>query len=137
MYGYNPNMNVNPYMNAYQPQAYQQQPRQEVVKVNGENGARAFPIGPNSSAILLDESGKLIWLVTTDGAGYKTVMPYDITQHQEAPAPDFSSLEQRIERLEGIINANTADTSTAWTAVKPTFRKNTESVADRKDSEES
>ena len=85
MYGdalYNPM--INPYMqqNLQQNPYQQQQPRQEVVKVNGENGARAFPIGANSSAILLDESGKLIWLVTTDGAGYKTVSPYDITPHQ-------------------------------------------------------
>ena len=120
MYGnplYNPM--INPYMQQNIPQnPYQQQPRQEVVKVNGENGARAFPIGANSSAILLDESGKLIWLVTTDGAGYKTVMPYDITQHQVAPAPDFQTLDQRISRLEGIINEFTGDSSTTAT-VKP------------------
>ena len=113
MYGYNPmNMNANPYINAYQPAAYQQQPKQEVVKVSGENGARAYPIGPNSSALLLDESGVMIWLVTTDGAGWKTVTAYDITPHQAAPAPDYNTLEQRITRLEGmIINANTSDTT--------------------------
>ena len=129
MYGdalYNPM--INPYMQAgMQQNSYQQQPRQEVVKVNGENGARAFPIGANSSALLLDTSGVIIWLVTTDGAGYKTVMPYDITPHQEAPKPDYSTLEQRIERLEGLINANATDTSTAWTessAVKSEFRAN-------------
>lgn len=131
MYGdalYNPM--INPYMqqNLQQNPYQQQQPRQEVVKVNGENGARAFPIGANSSAILLDESGKLIWLVTTDGAGYKTVSPYDITPHQVAPAPDYSTLEQRIERLEGMImNGTTTDTSTAWnesSAVKSEFRAN-------------
>ena len=58
MYGdalYNPY--INPYA-GYQQNPYQQQPKQEVVKVNGENGARAFPIGANSSAILLDESGQ-------------------------------------------------------------------------------
>ena len=88
MYGdalYNPY--INPYA-GYQQNPYQQQPKQEVVKVNGENGARAFPIGANSSAILLDESGQLVWLVTTDGAGYKTVMPYDISPHQSAPPFD-------------------------------------------------
>lgn len=106
------NQHLNPYMQ-YGQNPYQQQPKQDVVKVNGENGARAFPIGANSSALLLDESGEIVWLVVTDGAGYKTVMPYDITPHKVAPAPDYSTLEQRIERLEGLINANTADTSTA------------------------
>ena len=134
MYGdalYNPM--INPYMqaNLQQNPYQQQQPRQEVVKVNGEGGARAFPIGANSSAILLDESGTLIWLVTTDGAGYKTVSPYDITPHQVAPAPDYSTLEQRIERLEGmIINGSSSDTTAAWTessAIKPEFRSNQKS----------
>ena len=86
----------NPYQ--FQPQSTQ------VVKVNGLNGANAFAIGPNSSALLLDESGTLVWLVTTDGAGYKTVSPYDITPHKEPAAPDYGSLEQRLTKLEGIIN---------------------------------
>lgn len=138
---YNPM--INPYIQSnMQQNPYQQQPRQEVVKVNGENGARAFPIGANSSAILLDESGKLIWLVTTDGAGYKTVSPYDITPHQVAPAPDYSTLEQRIERLEGMIinGSNTADSSTAWNtgyAVKSDFCTNTKPGSDNKNGQKS
>ena len=106
------NQHLNPYMQ-YGQNPYQQQPKQDVIKVNGENGARAFPIGANSSALLLDESGEIVWLVVTDGAGYKTVMPYDITQHQVAPAPDFQTLDQRISRLEGIINEFTGDTTAA------------------------
>ena len=111
---YNPN--INPYA-GYQQNPYQQQPKQEVVKVNGENGARTYALGANSSALLLDESGLLVWLVTTDGAGYKTVSAYDITPHQVAPAPDFGSLESRIKRLEEIINGS-AD-STAARKSKP------------------
>lgn len=140
MYGYSPNMNINPYLNAFQPTAYQQQPKQEVVKVNGENGARAYPIGPNSSALLLDESGVMIWLVTSDGAGYKTVSPYDITPHQAAPAPDYNTLEQRITRLEGLINGNTSNSATAWStghAVKSDFSTSEKSCSDSKNGEKS
>lgn len=106
MYDYN-NPLYNPMINPYfTPQGQiAQQPRREVVKVNGENGARAFPMGANSSALLLDENGVIVWLVTTDGAGYKTVAPFDITPHQAAPAPDFGSLDARITRLEEKINA--------------------------------
>ena len=110
----------NPYYNPYfqmpqapAPQIQPQPQRQEVTKVNGENGARAYSIGPDSSALLLDSSGLLVWLVTTDGAGYKSVAPYDISPHQEAPAPDFSTLEQRISRLEVIINEYSSDSTTA------------------------
>ena len=68
---------INPYgfmQQQYQaPQIQQPAAQQQVVRVNGENGARSYQIGPNSSAILLDESGLMVWLVTSDGAGYKTV----------------------------------------------------------------
>ena len=130
MYG-NPYMqNFNPYQQLQMQQAQPQQAQQEVVKVNGEPGARAYPMGANSSALLLDSSGLLVWLVTTDGAGYKTVSAYDITPHQEAPAPDYSSLEQRISRLEGMIHESTSNTSAARHesyAVKSEFSTNSES----------
>ena len=108
-----------PYMNPYimQPQQPIIQPSQ-VVRVNGENGARSFQIGANSSALLLDESGLLVWLVTSDGAGYKTVSAYDITPHKNTQAPDFGTLEQRIARLEAIINDST-DSTTARRRTKP------------------
>lgn len=106
----------NPYMNPYGfAQPYQNpiaQPQQQVTKVNGENGAKAYQIGANSSALLLDESGLMIWLVTSDGAGYKTVTAYDIKPHQETPKPDYGSLENRIQRLEEIVNGNARNTST-------------------------
>ena len=100
----------NQFMNPYAGMLQQyQQPSvvapQQVVRVSGEPGARAYQIGANSSALLLDESGQIVWLVTSDGAGYKTVSPYDISPHQEAPAPDYGTLESRIKRLEEIVNA--------------------------------
>lgn len=119
MNGYqNPFLNpINPYGFMQQPQIQQQQPSTQVVRVNGENGARAFQLGPNSSALLLDESGVMVWLVTSDGAGYKSVSAYDITPHQSAPAPDYGSLESRIQsiekRLEEMNNGNTKRTAPA------------------------
>ena len=101
---------INPYgMNTMQPMPYMQsvQPQQQVVRVNGENGARSYQLGANSSAMLLDESGLMVWLITSDGAGYKTVTPYDITPHQEVPKADYGTLESRIQRLEEIVNGNT------------------------------
>ena len=111
------------FQNPYNPYGFQQmqQPMirpSQVVKVNGENGARAYQIGANSSALLLDESGLIVWLCTTDGAGYKTVSAYDITPHQAAPAPDFGSLESRIKRLEELVNAS-ADTTATRKRSKP------------------
>ena len=106
---FNPYWFMNPYQQQMQPT--QLQPPVQVVKVNGENGAKAYSIGANSSALLLDESGLMVWLVTSDGAGYKTVSAYDIKPHQEQPKPDFGSLESRIERLEMIVNGNARNPS--------------------------
>ena len=91
-------------MNPYQGMAAAAAPQMQVTKVNGEGGANAFSMGPNSSAILLDASGTMIWAVTTDGAGYKTVMPYDIIPHKSQETVTFEGLESRIKRLEDMIN---------------------------------
>ena len=112
----------NPFINPYgfgqqvpqqiqQPVFQQAMQQTQVVRVNGENGARAYQIGPNSSALLLDESGMMVWAVTSDGAGYKTVAAYDIVPHQATPAPDYGSLENRIQKLEDIVNGNAGNTS--------------------------
>lgn len=90
---------------AFSPWGQAQSPqRMEIVRVNGENGARAYQMPPSSNALLLDEANPLVWLVQTDGAGYKTVTPYTITPYQAAPAPDLGSLEARISRLEAMLN---------------------------------
>ena len=105
----------NPYLNPYGFQQFQtpvfQPPAQQVTKVTGENGARAYQIGPNGSALLLDESGLMVWLVTSDGAGYKTVAAYDIAPHKTESVAQYDSLESRIKRLEDVVNEYTADTS--------------------------
>lgn len=77
---------------------------QQVVKVNGENGARAYQLPANSSALLLDETAPLVWLKQTDGAGYPTITPYKIEPYVPEPEPDFRTLETRIAKLEELIN---------------------------------
>lgn len=110
MYGYNgqfmnmPNGFANPYQSRYNAPQGDFVARQEIIRVNGENGARAFNLPPNSSVLLLDETAPLIWLAQTDGAGYKTVTPYSITPYQAETTPDYSTLEARIKRLEDAIN---------------------------------
>ena len=105
MYQQNPYaayMGAQAAMNPYQMAAGAQQ--MQVIKVNGAGGANAYNMGPNSSALLLDTSGTMIWAVTTDGAGYKTVVPYDISQHRDPEQIAVKSLEDRIKRLEELIN---------------------------------
>lgn len=108
------------FMPQYQPWGQNLQ-RQEIVKVNGQNGAKAFQMAPNSSALLLDESAPIIWLVQTDGAGYKTEVPYSITPYQAQIEPDINSLEERIRRLEDMINDKKSDSGSTKRNKQSTF----------------
>lgn len=78
--------------------------QQQICRVNGENGARAYQMAPNSSALLLDENAPIVWLAQTDGAGYKTVAAYEIKPYEPKPAPDLDDIVTRLTRLEEKIN---------------------------------
>lgn len=81
--------------------------RQEVIRVNGENGAKAYNMPPNSSVLLLDEHDPVVWLKTTDGAGYPTITGYQITPmltQAEKDANTIAALEDRINKLERKLN---------------------------------
>ena len=81
----------------------------QITRVNGRNGAEAFRLAPNSSILLMDENDPIVWLKQTDGAGYATVTPYTVTPYQAAAPVDVSSLENRVKRLEEILNAKSDD----------------------------
>lgn len=91
--------NYNPYQFQYQ--------KTEVVRVNGRNGAEAYQLAPNSSILLLDESSPIVWLKTTDGAGYPTLTPYKIEPFIEQNT-SLQSLESRIARIEEMLNESNA-----------------------------
>ena len=100
-YPYNNPYTYNPYQSQISPMMAQ---HMEIIKVSGENGAKAYQMAPNSSMLLLDETAPLVWLKTTDGAGYPTVTPYSITPYQPEKPVDTKSLEERVTRLEEVLN---------------------------------
>ena len=87
-------------------------PHYEIIRVNGEAGAKSFQMAPNSTQFLLDASTQnLIWVVQTDGAGYLTATPWDVFPHQVQQPVDVNSLEQRVRNLEDMYAAiNTGST---------------------------
>ena len=86
------------------PQA-QQQMQRHVTKVNGRPGADSFNMPPDSDDILLDMNEPIIYFVQTDGAGYKTVTPYDISPHKEVSQTDIlKDFDSRIKKLEEAMN---------------------------------
>lgn len=92
----------NPYINRYNAMTAQQFPKHEIIHVNGENGARALQMAPNSETIVMDDTAPMVWLCQTDGAGYKTVRPFDISPHKAAPQVDLADIDARLKRLEEI-----------------------------------
>lgn len=84
----NPYLSQNPYQPVMPSQSMQQyqQPFNGIVKVNGRDSAMQYQLPPNSTSIpLIDSSfdGKkgIFYVVSTDGAGTKTIEPFDFYPH--------------------------------------------------------
>ena len=89
------------------------------VKVNGRAGAESFQMPPNSDALLLDVNEPIVWSVVTDGAGYKTIEPFDISKHKEVKQEDvLKSLDDRISKLEEAMRNGKSNSSNVNTKSK-------------------
>lgn len=111
MYNYNPyngsygsfNTNMNNYIPNVQ-NSLQRQIQGDILKVSGINGVNALNLAPNTSVLALDETAPIVWLISADGAGYKTPTPYDITPHKDEQKLKANDIETRLSRLEQIVN---------------------------------
>lgn len=100
------------------PMAYQQQPMgyqqpvNGVVKVRGRESALQYQLPPNSmSPALFDANGRTFYIVSTDGAGTKTVEAFDYLPHVEEPQQlarsgyvgraEFDALAARVNEMAG------------------------------------
>lgn len=90
-----------------------QPPKREIVKVNGEEGVKAYSLAPNSSDLLLDMNDPIVWVVQTDGAGYKTYQPFNITPFVPDPPvkesdmnAKLTAIDERLKMLEERIRDN-------------------------------
>ena len=117
--GYNPMSYYNPQQSYAQPQPQQMQPSSSIVWVQGEAGAKAYPIAPGTTMLLMDSEGECFYIKSTDPSG----MPLPLkTYHYEevinqrsensyaqpqltfnpdefAKKEDFQRLEKRIDEL--------------------------------------
>lgn len=111
---FNTNNNNNNNMLPSQMMGTQYLPRMQVIKVNGEAGARNLRMAPNSSALVLDETAPIVWYAQTDGTGYLTVTPFDINPHQAAQPINLNALTERVAKLEeAMANVQQSNTGTA------------------------
>lgn len=90
-------VNVNPmgYPQAPVPGAvpgtWQQQPQQpqgqQLIRVTGIEGAKAYQMGPNSVVPLFDADNDLMYVKSTDGAGFPTIRTFAFTPVEQATSP--------------------------------------------------
>lgn len=76
------------------------QNNQEIIRVHGEEGAKAFGLGPNSSVLLMDETDNIVWAKVTDGAGYATLRGFRITPIETTVAAAPSESVQYVSTKE-------------------------------------
>ena len=74
-YALNSPMNPsNPYMNNYN--ALQNQMVNNLIRVTGMDGAKAYQMQPNSTVALFDSSEDIMYIKSTDGAGFPTIRTF-------------------------------------------------------------
>lgn len=86
----------NPYGNTVFPMAFQpfnqpQNPQQNMqqtpgatlIKVSGMEGAKAFQMPPNAAVALFHESEDIMYVKTTDGAGFPTIHTFRFEPYEE------------------------------------------------------
>ena len=83
-------------------------PRQ-LIRVSGMDGAKAFQMAPNEVVALFDEGDDVLYVKSTDGAGFPTVRRFRFHEEAEAApaaqAPQSTDYVTRaeFEELKGMI----------------------------------
>lgn len=104
-YGLN---NFNPYQNPIsQNNSFTTQVQQNnLIRVTGIDGAKAYQMSPNSSVALFDSDSDIMYVKTTDGAGFPTIRTFrfepveDVPKVQDAyiTRDEFDALKQEVEK---------------------------------------
>lgn len=106
-------MAYNPWM--YYPtapiQSQSSQPINGLVAVTGIDGAKAYQLPPNSSMPLFDANDDVLYLKTTDGAGFPTIRIFDFEEREQkqpahaqseyVPRSEFDALVEKVNGLFG------------------------------------
>lgn len=85
--------------------------------VSGIEGARSYPVPPNTEMILCDDTSDVIYDVVVDNAGKRTITALDVKVHEEAPPVDMSKFatKEDIIKLREELLKNTQHTNVAPT----------------------
>jgi len=87
------------YYSNYYPQY--QQPQQNLIWVQGMEGAKAYPVGAGNSVLLMDSDNQYLYIKSADNTGMPTLKVYEYKEITEEPA-DMSRYVTREELEEAI-----------------------------------
>ena len=104
---FNP-INNSPYMmNNYNPQTwYTPTPNQSLIRVTGIDGAKAYQMNPNSVVPLFDSDNDIMYIKSTDGAGFPTIEAFRFEAYEPTQQPTQNDYVTRAEfnELKGMID---------------------------------
>lgn len=89
----------------------QQQTAPGLIQVTGLEGAKAYPMTPNTEVALFDGNRDVFYIKRTDAGGYPTIVAYEFKPLQEAaPAqqPEYVT-RQEFEELRALITEKKED----------------------------
>lgn len=108
-------------MQQYQQRAQMQQPGMQLIRVTGMDGAKAYQMPPNSVVPLFDADNDVMYVKSTDGAGFPTIRAFSF-QPIEDPAPHDQQYVTRGE-FEAAISQMREAMSDAQQPVRRSSRK--------------
>ena len=69
---------------------YQQPYGEQLIRVTGLDGAKAYQMRPNSAVALFDGAEDIFYLKSTDGAGFPTIRVFRFEEVTATPAaPEY------------------------------------------------
>jgi hypothetical protein len=84
----NPYNNYNMGMNNFYPNQFStltqpQMPTQNLIRVNGIDGAKAYQMSANNTVALFDTNEDIMYVKSTDGAGFPSIRTFSFTEIKE------------------------------------------------------
>ena len=100
------NQYYNPQMNNQQ--IFPQEQPQNLIRVNGIDGAKAYQMNANSTVALFDSNEDIMYIKNTDGAGFPSIRTFnfaEITQNEKPSGnQDYISRQEFEEFKKELMN---------------------------------
>ena len=92
----------------YNQQNYQQEQAQNLIRVNGIDGAKTYQMPANSTVALFDSNEDIMYIKTTDGAGFPSIRTFnfvEIKQNEKSSvSQDYISRQEFEEFKKELMN---------------------------------